>query len=71
LARCCDKAYGLDQGPDRGLAPLDQLAQDHQAPLVGERPQDIGNMRGIGREDRQIGGCFGHRVLSLSKVLLI
>ena len=42
---------GLGQ-PDRlrervhvGFAPFDELAEDHQPPLVGERAQDAGNFR--------------------------
>ena len=38
--------HGLGQRGHVGLAPLDQLAQDHQPPLVGERPQDV---RDLGR----------------------
>ena len=39
------QADDLGQGRDVGFAPFHQLAQDHQVALVGERPQDVRDLR--------------------------
>src|SRR6185369_9893113 len=55
------KSDGLRERAHVRLAPLDQLAQDHEAPLVGERTHDAGHfdcglldptrIEGLGRHD--------------------
>ena len=59
LARCCDsadwrQADRLGERADAGFAPLDQLAQDHQPALVGERAQDVGDLGGLALERGRI-----------------
>ncbi len=39
--------YGIDEGSDGSFAVFDQLTQDHQASLVGQRVQNSRNFRGV------------------------
>src|SRR5680860_512702 len=50
----------LGQRADTALAPLHQLAQHHQPPLVGERSEDAGDHGGVGLKRGEIGGSAGH-----------
>lgn len=47
--------YGIDEGSDGSFAVFDQLTQDHQASLVGQRVQ---NSRNLSRVTLKIGKIF-------------
>ena len=56
---------------DAGFAPLDQLAQDHQPPLVGERAQDVGDLGGLALERNRIQlSGVGHSIVPQRSILV-
>src|SRR5665648_464702 len=50
----------VGQRADTALAPLHQLAQHHQPPLVGESSEDAGHHGGVGLKRGEVGGSAGH-----------
>ena len=61
LARCCDSAdcdrpTASASELTLALAPFDELAQDHQSPLVGERAEDAGRLTAPSLEPPRIEG---------------
>ena len=63
--------HRLGQGGHVGLAPLHELAQDHQPPLVGERPQDVRDLGRLLLKAFKIGLGTRHHFHRLHKGFLI
>ena len=75
LARCwdradCDRPTASARRVDVALAPFDQLAKDHQPPLIGERAKDVRDLRRLFLEGLGIEGAARHASLHLFRYCL-
>src|SRR5262245_61745671 len=59
------QTHGFGEGVHVALAPFDELAQDHQPALVGERAQNLGDLNRLFLKSLWIEGSGGHWSLRL------
>src|SRR5581483_1167567 len=60
----------LGERGDIGLAPLDELAKNHQPPLVGKRAQQFGHPGGLTLEALKVKRCRVHGTYPLGLAYL-